>query len=54
MDVKLVITLHLDLDHLPLADKDSQIKDTSAYQLLLKIHCLRKDTYVNHSDDIGL
>ena len=54
MYVRLVTTPHLDLDHLPLADKDFQIKDTSAYTLLLKIHCLSKDKYLNHTDDIGL
>ena len=54
MDVKPVITPHLDLDHLPLADKDFQIKDTSSYTLLLKIHCLSKDRYLNHTNDIGL
>lgn len=54
MDVRPVTTPHLDLHHLPLEDKDFQIKDTSAYTFLLKIHCLSKNKYLNHTDDIGL
>lgn len=54
LDVKPMITPHLDLDHLPLEDKVFQIKDTSPYEVLLKIHCLSKDIYLNHLYDIGL
>jgi len=54
VDVRPITTPHLDLDHLPMADMDFQIKDTSGYEVLLKIHCLSKDRYLNHSDDIGL
>ena len=54
MDVRPITIPHLDLDHLPLADRDFQIRDTSAYEVLLKIHCLSKDRYLNHSDNIGL
>ena len=54
MDVRTIMTTHLDLDHLPLVDRDFQIKDTSAYEVFLKIHCLSKDIYLNHTDDIGL
>jgi len=54
MDVKPITTTRWDLDHLPLADRDFQIKDTSAYEVLLKIHCLSKNTYLNHSNEIVL
>lgn len=54
MDVRPITTPHLDLDHLPLADKDFQIKDTSAYKVLLRLHCLSRDRYLNHSNGIGL
>ena len=54
MDVRPITTPHLDLGHLPLVDRDFQIKDTSAYTLLLKIHCWSKDRYLNHTDDVGL
>lgn len=53
-DVRPIATPHSDLDHLPLADRDFQIRDTSSYQLLLKIHCLSKDIYLDHFDNIGL
>ncbi len=52
MDVKPVTTPHLDLDHLHLADKDFQSKDTSAYTLL-KIHFWSKDKYLNHTDALA-
>ena len=54
MDVKPITTPNLDLDHLPLENRNFQIRDTSAYEILLKIHCLSKDIYLNHSNDIGL
>ncbi len=54
LDVRPITTPHLDLDHLPLANRDFQIKDTSTQGLLLKIHCLSRDRYLNHADDIGL
>jgi len=54
MDVRPITTPHLDLDHLPLANKDFQIIDTSEYEVFLKIQCLSKERYLNHSDDIGL
>lgn len=54
MDVRPITTPHLDLDHLPLIDKDFQIIDTNAYEVLLKLHYLSRDRYLNHSDDICL
>jgi len=54
MDVRPISTPHLDLDHLPLADRDFQIKDTSVIELLLKIHCQSRDNFLNHADKIGL
>lgn len=54
MDIRPITTPHLDLDHLSLADKDFQIKNTASTELLLKIHCLRKDRHLNHIYDIGL
>jgi len=54
MDIRPITTSHLDLDHLPLADRDFQIKDTTSHTLLHKIHCLSRDRYLNYADDIGL
>lgn len=54
MDIRPITTPHVNLDHLPLADRDFQIKDTTSLELLLKIHCLNKDKHLNHVDDIGL
>lgn len=39
MDVRPLQTLHLDIDHLPLADKEFQIKDIASPSHLLKLHC---------------
>lgn len=54
MDVRPINTPHLDLDHLPLADKDFQIKDTSVHESHLKLYCRYKDQYLNHADKISL
>jgi len=54
MDVRPISTPHLDLDHLPLVDKDFKIKDTSVQESVLKVHCRSKDRYLNHVDEIGL
>ena len=54
LDVRPITTLHLDLNHLPLADSDFQIKDTSTQGHLLQIHYLSSNKYLNHADDIGL
>ena len=53
LDVRPIMTPQLEIDHLPLADRDFQIKDTFTQNLLLKIHCLSRDRYLNHVDDIG-
>jgi len=53
MDLKPIITPHLDLDHLPSADRDFQIKDKVAQELLLKVHYLSKDIYLNQTDENG-
>lgn len=54
MDIRPITTSHLDLDHLPLSEKDFQIKDTTALEPLLKVHCQSRDRYLNHVDEIGL
>lgn len=54
MDVRPISTPHLDLDHLPLADKDFQIKDTTVHESPLKLYYRYKYQYVrNHTDKIG-
>lgn len=54
MDVRPITTPHLDLDHLPLANKDLQIKDTSIHESPLKLYCWYRDQYLNHDDKIHL
>ena len=54
MDVRPISTPHLDLDHLPQADRDFKIKDTSVIELLLKIHCQSRDKFLNHANEICL
>lgn len=54
MDVRLVSTPHLDLNHIPLADKNFQIKDTSLLESPLKFYCQYRDQYLKHADKIGL
>jgi len=53
LDVRPITTPHLDLDHLPLANKGFQIKDTSVYESPLKLYCQYKDQYLNQVDKIG-
>lgn len=38
----------------PIWTLTTSIKDTSAYTLLLKIHCWSNERYLNHTDGIGL
>jgi len=45
---------HKDLDYLPLADKDFQIRDLSTDKNHLKIFCQNRDQYLNGSDILGL
>lgn len=45
---------HHDLDYLPLADKDFQIKDLTFDDSPLKFYCRYRDNYLNHSDKIVL
>ena len=40
-------TPHLNIDHLPLGDRDFQIKDITSPSHLLKLHCLSKDKFLN-------
>ena len=54
MDVRPITTPHLDLDHLALADKYFQIKDTCTQESPLKLHCQSRDKLLNHADEIGL
>ena len=45
---------HKDLDYLPLADKDFQIKDLSTNKNHLKVFFQSRDNYMNGSDILGL
>lgn len=54
LNVKPISTPHLDQDHLPLVDRDFQIKDTSFASERMKLHFWRKDRILNHADDIHL
>lgn len=54
LNVRPVSTPHLDNDHLALADRYFQIKDTATPSHLLKIHCWSKGRFLNHVDDIHL
>lgn len=54
LSVKPVSTAHLDQDHLPLADRDFKIKDTSSASERMKLHFWWKDIFLNHDDDIHL
>lgn len=54
MDVRPISTPHLNLDHLPLTDKNFQIKDTSVRESPLKLYYQYRDQYLNHADKIGL
>jgi len=49
-----ITTPHEDLDFLPLADKDFQIKDLTFDETPLKLHCKYWDNYLNNTDKIGL
>ena len=54
LNVMPISTPHRDLDHLPLADKDFQIKVTSIHESPLKLYYRYRDQYLNHADCIGL
>ena len=54
LNVLPISTPHRDLDYLPLADKDVQIKDTSIQESPLKLYCRYKYQHLNHADKIGL
>ena len=45
---------HRDLDYLPLAEKDFQIKDLATDKNHLKVFCQSRDNYLNGSDILGL
>lgn len=45
---------HKDLDYLPLADKDFQIKDLSSDKNHLQAFCQVKESYLNKPDIFGL
>jgi len=47
-------TPHLDVDHLPLIDRDFEIKGTVSPSHLLKLHYWSKDKFLNQNDDIHL
>lgn len=54
LNVVPITTPHKDLDHVPLADKDFQIKDLTFKESPLKLHCRHRDNCLNHADKIGL
>ena len=54
LNVLPISTPHRDLDHLPLVDKDFQIKDTSVQESPSKLYCRYRYQYLNHEDKIGL
>ena len=54
MDVRPISTPHLDLYHLPLADKDFQIQDTYVLEFPIKLYCQYRDQYLNQADKIGV
>lgn len=47
-------TPHRDLDHLPLDDRDFQIKDLTFDETPLKIYCKYRDNSLKNADKIGL
>lgn len=47
-------TFDRDFDHLPLANKDFQIKDLTFDETPLKLYYKYQDNYLNHADKIGL
>jgi len=47
LDAKSLQTPHLDINHLPLAKRYFEIKDTASPNHLLKLHCWRKDKFLN-------
>ena len=54
LNITPITTPHRDLDHLPLADKDFQIKDLTFDETPLKLYCRCRDNYLNNVDKIGL
>lgn len=54
LDVSPLQTPHLDINHLPLADREFQIKDIASPAYLLKLHCWCKDKFLNQNDEIHL
>lgn len=54
LDIRPPQTPHLDIDYLPLANNEFQIKDTASPSHLLKLHCWSKDKFLNQNDDIHL
>ena len=54
LNVALLNAPHKDLDYVPLADKDFQIKDLSGQINHLKALCQAIDSYLNKFDIFGL
>lgn len=54
LNVPPIHTPHRDLDHLPLADKDFQIKELTFEGSPVRIHCKCQDSYLNHANKIDL
>lgn len=47
LNASLITTPHRDLDYLPLADKDFQIKDLTTDKDHLKVFCQCRDKHLN-------
>lgn len=54
LSVALLNTSHKDLDYLPLANKDFQIKDLITDKNITKVFFQSRDNYLNGFDIIGL
>lgn len=54
LNVAQVNAPHRDLDYLPLADRDFQMKDLTFDDSPLRLHCKYQDLYLNNVDNIGL
>ena len=49
-----MLTPPMDLDHIPLADRDYNIAETQCEFDLLKLHCWLRDNYLDQFDEINL
>lgn len=54
LNVTPITNPHKDLDYLPLANKDVQIKDLTFDETHLMLYCRYRDNYLNNVDKIGV